>query len=147
MTTALHLAGPDDLSVLLSLVQRRHEEAGQSPDPDHLRRALTPLCAGGQEGAAYLFGPTRAPVGYLSLTFAWSIDAAAPVARICDVYIRPSIRQRGLAATAVSGVARALRDGGIARIDAGLLDDAASRALAARCGFVPTDTATVSRRL
>lgn len=147
MSTSYHLCTPDDLPQLSALCLRRAEESGAQPDPSTLEAGLAPLCAGGAEGAAYLFGPIKAPVGYMVLTFSWAPDLAAPVASIHDVFIRPSVRQRGLASTAVSGVARALREGGIARIDAQLSDDPASRALAARCGFTPAQTTSLHRRL
>lgn len=135
MTTALHLASPDDLTSLLTLVQRRHEETGQSADPEQLRRALTPLTQGGPEGAAYLLGPARAPVGYVLTTFAWSLMDAAYTAHIEDLYIRPQIRGRGIASEAIAALARALRTGGIASLRAALPAGGPGAGLARRTGF------------
>lgn len=135
MSTSFHLCQPGDLDTLLGLVQRRMEEAGTPGDPDHLRAGLAPLIAGDGAGAAYLFGPLKAPVGYLALTIGWSVALAAPEARVVDLFIRPSVRRRGLAANALAGVGSALRAGGVRALHMDLPDNPALMNLARKAGF------------
>ena len=74
MNTAIHLATPAELEPLLALVARFHDEMG-IPSDDTLRRAaVAPLLEGSPLGAAYLFGPARAPIGYVIVTFGWSLE-------------------------------------------------------------------------
>lgn len=147
MSTSFHLCQAADLATLASLTERRRAETGMASNPEQLAKGLAPLCAGTDQGAAYLFGPVKAPVGYLTLTFSWNPDSAAPEATIRDLFIRPSVRRRGLATEAISGIARALRSGGIAHLTASLPDDPALMALAAKCGLRTTGLAPVARAL
>lgn len=148
MSTAYHLCQPEDLDLLISLALRRTEEAGADYEEETLRAGYAPLCAGGSEGAAYLFGPARAPVGYLAITFGWSVPLAAPEARIVDMYIRPSVRRRGLAGEALRAVSRGLREGGIKAIHVELPHgNAPVSALIRRAGFVADAGAIRATRL
>lgn len=136
MTTALHLCTKNDLETLLGLVTRRHAETGQDPDPDHLRAAITPLAEGGPSGAAYLLGPVRAPVGYALITFGWDMGTAGYGAQIVDLFIRPSVRRRGIGLEALFAISKALGAGGVARIDLRDLQDGTEMTrLAERAGF------------
>ena len=74
--TALTLARPDDLERLTPLVAAFHDEAGIVQDDATRRAALTPLLAGSPHGVAYLIGPARAPIGYVILSFGWSMEFA-----------------------------------------------------------------------
>ena len=74
MTAALRLARPDDLDRLMTLVSAFHAEEGIEQDADQLREALLPLLEGIPHGCIYLIGPGRAPLGYIILTFGWSVE-------------------------------------------------------------------------
>lgn len=116
MTTSAHLCTPDDLERLTTLALRRYEEAGQTPDPDHITAGFAPLTEGGPMGAVWLFGPVRAPVGYMAVTFRWSVPDAALEAELADIYIRPSVRRRGLGFEVIHDIAKALGASGIAKM-------------------------------
>lgn len=138
MSTSFHLCQSTDLDLLVSLAMRRAEEAGTQADEDRLRAGLAPLAEQSGDGAAYLFGPAKAPVGYLVLTFGWSIPLAGREARIADLYIRPSVRRRGLATEALIGIGNALRGGGLKAMHVTLPEgDAALMNLASKAGFRP----------
>lgn len=111
MSAIAHLCGPYDLARLEPLVTRAREEAGQPTEA--IGAALTPLLHGGPEGAAYLFGPPRAPVGYGIITFSYSPTLGAMTATIAELYVRPSIRRRGIGEEALRTLAKTLAQGGI----------------------------------
>ena len=113
MTTAITLARAENRAALLGLVERRQSEAGAAPWADDDRafhdRALAPLTEGGPEGAAWLIGPVRAPLGYAIVSFGWSLDAGGRVGWLEDIYIRPSVRRRGIAREVIHAIGVTLR--------------------------------------
>lgn len=136
MSTSFHLCTADDLTALSNLMARRQEEAGQDPDAERIAAGLAPLLDASADGAAYVFGPPKAPVGYLALTFNWSLPLAARQAEIADLYIRPNVRRRGLATEAVHTVTTALRTAGIAAMGfEAPADNEAMVRLARRLGY------------
>lgn len=110
---ALHLAGPDDVGKLLPLVSGFHTEQGFDTDDAHREAAITPLLDGSPHGAIWLIGPRRAPVGYIAVTFGWSIEFGGLDAIIDELYIRPAVRKRGMGSEALSGICKALKEAGV----------------------------------
>ena len=136
MTTAIHLCGPEDFERLDSLVARFHEEMQIASDPEARRAGLLPLLDGSPLGAAWLFGPSQAPSGYVVATFGWSVEFAGMDAFIDEIYVRPSIRGRGIATEVLHAIATALRDGGIRALHLEVArDDAGAQRLYAKSGF------------
>lgn len=113
MSAALHLAKPDDLQRLASLVTAFHEEAGTPLEAAHIDAALAPLLEGSPHGAAYLVGPTNGPIGYVIVTFGWSVEFGGMDGWIDEIYFRPSIRGRGMGAEVISKLAAMLRSVGM----------------------------------
>lgn len=145
MTTAIHLCGGRDQHALVALAQRRWQEAGA--ECDGLEEAIAPLLDGGPLGAAYLFGPPRAPVGYLLLGFFWSIKSAAIEAQVLDFYIRPSIRRRGIGTEVLHDIVNRLSSTGISGIELRPSpQDSSISSIAARLGFASDDQAPSLRR-
>ena len=137
MTTAVHLAAPEDRDRLLSLMARSHEERGLRLDDLHRDRATAPLLAGSPHGAIWLIGPQRAPLGYVILSFGWSVDLAALEGWLTDIYVRPSVRRRGIGTESLHGIAIALAQGGLRALHLRLdPTDMALAHFAARAGFV-----------
>ncbi|MCA0994695.1 GNAT family N-acetyltransferase [Alloyangia pacifica] len=111
---SLHLAGPDDLERLLPMVASfQTERAGQQPDEDHLSAALTPLLDGAPQGAIWLIGPRKAPVGYVVAAFGWSVESGGLTATLDQIYVRPAVRRRGMGSEALFQLTQALRQGGV----------------------------------
>ncbi|SMY09690.1 GNAT family N-acetyltransferase [Flavimaricola marinus] len=117
MTTAITLATAEQQPQVLSLMERRDTEAGGAPwdDSDNAlaRRAVGPLLQGGSEGAIWLIGPTRAPLGYAIVTFGWSIPLAGREGWVEDVFIRPNVRRRGIGTEVLHAIAVSLRQAGL----------------------------------
>ena len=146
MTTAIHLCTPDDADQLLALIARCHAETGLNRDDAHRRAATLPLLNGATQGAAYLFGPRRAPTGYVIVSFGWSIAAGGMDAMLDELFVRPGVRRRGIAAEVLIAIAGALRDGGIKALHVASSSDPGMQALYIRAGFTPDSTVLMTRR-
>jgi len=138
--TALTLARPDDLERLLPMVASRRAEAGQAEDAGTARAALLPLLEGSPHGAIYLIGPPRAPIGYVALSFGWSLAAGGLTGRIDEMHIRRAVRGRGIGAEVLGSLPRALGPAGLRALDVEIArEDARTRALFTRQRFHPCE--------
>ncbi len=138
MSAALTLAGPDHLDKLDALVAAFHAEAGIDLPAEHRRAGLAPLLDGIPHGAAYLIGPARAPIGYLVVTFGWSLEFGGLDGFIDEIYVRPGVRGRGIASETLQALPRALAGAGLKALHLEVRRDAeAPRKLYAKAGFKP----------
>ncbi len=138
MTTAVHLAGPADLDGLLSLMERFHSEAALPHDDTHRRRAADPLLNGSPHGAVWLIGPQRAPLGYVLISFGWSVALAGMEGFVNEIFIRPSVRGRGIGTEVLHAIAVSLTQTGLKALHVRLNQaDAPSARFCARVGFAP----------
>ena len=96
MSAALHLAGPEDAEKLLPMIAAFHDGEGIASDAAHREAAIAPLLEGSPLGCIYLIGPRAAPVGYIALTFGWSIEMGGMDGFIDEFYIRANVRGRGM---------------------------------------------------
>ncbi|WP_425070525.1 GNAT family N-acetyltransferase [Sagittula sp. S175] len=110
---SLHLATLDDLPKLLPMVAGFHSEMGYDTTSEHQHAAITPLLEGSPHGAIWLIGPRRSPVGYLAITFGWSVEYGGLDAIVDEIYIRPAVRGRGMGHDALDDIAKALKDAGV----------------------------------
>ena len=138
MSTALHLARPEDIDRLLPLVEAFHSEEGIMLDDAARHAALMPLLEGSPLGAIYLIGPTRAPVGYVVITFGWSVEFGGMDCFVDEIYIRPKVRGRGMGGDALTALAGALADAGVRAIHLEVdRENEAGMRLYGRTGFEP----------
>lgn len=110
---SLHLAKVDDLEKLLTMVAAFHAEMGFDTDQTHRKNALMPLLEGSPYGAIWLIGPKLAPVGYIVITFTWSVEFGGLDSFLDEIYIRPAVRRRGMGAEALGAIANTLKSSGI----------------------------------
>ncbi|MGJ8618384.1 MAG: GNAT family N-acetyltransferase, partial [Sulfitobacter sp.] len=113
MSAALTLAKPEHLDRLIALVTAFHAEEGIEMKDEARGAGVAPLLDGIPHGAAYLIGPPRAPIGYIVITFGWSVEFGGLDAIIDELYIRPGVRGRGIASEALIALPRALAGGGL----------------------------------
>jgi ribosomal protein S18 acetylase RimI-like enzyme len=139
VSARLHLCGPDALERLLPMVAAFHAEARIDADDPHRRAALGPLLDGSPYGAVYLVGPERAPVGYLVVTFTWSIEEGGLEAILDEIWIRPAVRGRGMAREAVEALVAALKPTGVRAISLEAAPEGRAARLYARLGFAARD--------
>lgn len=136
MSAALHLAKPDDLPRLQSLVARFHAHEGIEQADDLRAKALLPLLEGSPHGAAYLVGPRQGPVGYIIVSFGYSVEMGGIDAFIDEFYIRENVRGRGMGAEVLRALMPALADYGVKalHLEVGRENPGAAR-LYGRLGF------------
>ncbi|MEM1064212.1 MAG: GNAT family N-acetyltransferase [Pseudomonadota bacterium] len=136
MSAALHLARPEDMAALTPMVAAFHADQGLDTDETHRAAALAPLLEGSPHGCAYLIGPRKAPVGYLIVSFGWSVEFGGLDGFIDELFIRPSVRGRGVATETLAAVLGELERAGLRALH---LEAAADRPrlerLYARAGF------------
>lgn len=140
MSASLTLAKPDHLDKLMALVTAFHVEEGIELTDEARRAGVAPLLEGIPYGAAYLIGPPRAPIGYIVITFGWSVEFGGLDAIIDELYIRPGVRGRGIASEALIALPRALAGGGLRAIHLEVdRTNAAAKKLYHRAGFQPRE--------
>ena len=140
MSAALTLATLEHLDKLDALVAAFHAEAGISINDDARHAGLKPMLEGIPHGAAYLIGPSRAPIGYLVVTFGWSLEFGGLDGFLDEIYVRPGVRGRGIASEVLQALPRALAGAGLKALHLEVAKDAVrTQALYKRAGFRPRD--------
>ena len=149
MSAALTLALPAHQESLMGLVAAFHAEAGIKMTDEARRVALVPLLDGIPHGCVYLIGPPRAPIGYVVITFGWSLEFGGLDAIIDELFVRPGVRGRGIASEALIALPRALAGGGLRAIHLEVdKSNAAALKLYKRAGFAERENYIfMSRRL
>ena len=145
----LHIAGPDDLERLLPMVAGFQDHIGQPRNAEALEQALSPLLEGTPLGVVYLIGPRRAPVGYIALSFGWSIGFGGLESRISQFWVRSAVRGRGMGGDVLLALVPALAKHGLAAISLELPEsDVRAQNLYLRRGFrAESGTQTLRRVL
>lgn len=140
MSAALHLAKPDDLGRLATLVAAFHAEAGLESTDEARRAGLAPLLDGIPHGAAYLIGPARAPMGYVIVSFGWSVEFGGMDGFVDEIYLRPAVRGRGIAGEVLISLPKALAGAGLRALHLEVeRDNEPALRLYARAGFKARD--------
>ena len=111
--TAITLASTDDLPRLLPLVEAFHEEAGIDVTPEARMAGLAPLLDNSPYGAVWLIGPNRAPIGYVVVCFGWAIEFGGMDGFVDELYIRPSVRSRGIGTEVLTNLPKELSKNGL----------------------------------
>ena len=138
--TALNLAKPEDFDRLVALVRAFHQEAGITQDEAKRQAALMPLLEGSPHGAIYLIGPGRAPIGYIVISFGWSVEFAGLDGFVDELYIRPGVRGRGIGTDVMSALPKALAGAGLKALHLEVRrDNARARKLYEKLRFLPRD--------
>ena len=147
--TALNLAKPEDIDRVIKLVADFHAEMGITQDDATRRAAIQPLLDGSHHGAIYLLGPARAPIGYVMISFGWSLEFAGLDGMIDEIYIRPGVRGRGIGSEVLAALPRALAGAGLKALHLEVRrDDARTREIYEKQRFQPRqDYMVMSRKL
>lgn len=135
MTAALHLCGPDDLDRLLPMVKAYHEFEGIEQSDGQRRAALTTLLAGTPHGIAYLIGPKKSPVGYIAISFGFSLEMGGIDGFIDEFFIRSNVRGRGMGSEVLDNLLPALAENGVKALHLEVAPTNRAQKLYARAGF------------
>ncbi|SMX41858.1 GNAT family N-acetyltransferase [Actibacterium lipolyticum] len=109
----LNLAGPDDINRVLPMIASYHAHAGIQTTEQQRRDALTALYGEDIQAAIWLIGPARAPVGYIAVSFGFSIELGGRDAFIDEFFIRDAVRGRGMGSQALHLILPMLKQMGI----------------------------------
>lgn len=140
MSAALHLARPDDINRVLALVAAFHAEQGIESTDEARHAALMPLLEGIPHGCIYLIGPARAPLGYVVVTFGWSVEFGGMDAFVDEIYIRPAVRGRGIASEVLIELPKALAAAGLTALHLEVdRENETAQRLYTRTGFRPRE--------
>ncbi|MEM7753431.1 MAG: GNAT family N-acetyltransferase [Pseudomonadota bacterium] len=113
MTQLLHLATADDLDRIERMVAAYHAFEGIESDEATRNAALAPLLEGSPHGAIWMIGPQMAPVGYVAVSFGWSIELGGLDGIIDEFWIREAVRGRGMGGEALLALQKALQQAGV----------------------------------
>ena len=129
MTQVLHLATSADLDRLEKMVAAYHAHEGIETDEAQRRAALEPLLEGSPHGAVWLIGPQMAPVGYIAVSFGWSIELGGLDGVLDEFWIREKVRGRGMGTEALTALQKALKNAGVMALslEVARKDDTAAR--------------------
>lgn len=136
MSAKLTLAGPEALGRLYPMIAACHDEAGVALDEGARQAAIAPLLEGSPLGAIYLIGPPASPIGYVALSFGWSIAAGGMEGTVQEIWLRPAVRGRGVGTEVLSSLLPALSDAGLKAIQV-RTPEPAPRKLYTRLRFTP----------
>ena len=147
--TALHLAKIDNLDKLLPMIAAFHQEDAVEQSDEGREAALRPLLEGSPHGAVYIIGPVRAPIGYIIVSFGWSIELGGLDGFVDELYIRPAVRRRGIASEVLISLPKVLADAGLKALHLEVdRTNTAAQALYQKLGFRMRDRYhLMSRRL
>lgn len=136
MSAALTLAGPDHYDRLMPLVAAFHGEAGITLSDQARADAVAPLLNGSPLGVAYLIGPARAPIGYIIVSFGWSVEFGGMDGFVDELFVRPGVRGRGIASEVLHALPRALAGVGLKALHLEVnVENEGAQKLYGRAGF------------
>ena len=111
--TTLHLAERSHLEILEPMVAAFHAQQGISSNQEHRRRALLPLLEGSPYGVIYLMGPVASPLGYMTITFSWSVEFGGLDSIVDEIFLRERVRRRGIGTSALYRLTKVLSRHGV----------------------------------
>jgi len=134
----LSLCAPDDRDRLLNMVTQFHLEE-RLPTTDEERLAgIDALFSGELQAAAWLIGPKSSPVGYIIVSFGFCMAIGGREAMIDEIWIRPSVRGRGMGSQCLAMILKELSQMDIKRVNLDVAtDNPQAKALYEKLGFAP----------
>lgn len=132
--TALHLAQASHRDKLVPLLAAFAAEQGLTVAQDVRLRALDQMIAGVPQGAIWVIGPLRAPIGYIAVSFGWSLTSGGMEGTLTELFIRPGVRRRGIGTEVFTALLPRLAEAGVTRFHLGGATGALER-LARKAGF------------
>jgi len=141
-------AGPADLDELLPMLERFSATQELPFDAAVARGALGELLARSELGRVFRIVHAGATVGYVALTFGWSLEWGGRDAFIDEIFLEAPQRGHGLGRAALRALLDEARALGVRAVHLEVeADNAPAQALYRSEGFAGAERAMLSRRL
>lgn len=126
--------------MLVALMTEFYTEAATPLDPNRAADAFAALLADDRLGKVWLIQAGAQDVGYVVVTFCYSMEFGGPNAFVDDLFIQSAFRGAGLGTAALAEVRTLCVNRGVRalHLETGR-DNTAAQALYRRAGFVVTD--------
>lgn len=140
---------PDDIPMLVELVQRFHAEtrSGREVGRAEVEATLKELNAHRRSGSWFVFERDEEVVGYCLIANRWSNGLGGTVLRVDELYVRPGRRGRGIASDFLGLLAKVAPPGAAAIEIVLPAARRRSRGLLDRLGYLEQPGRTMSRPL
>ncbi len=145
MSRILHLATIENLEKLEAMVAAYHAFEGIESDEHHRIAALRPLLEGSAHGAIWMIGPRMAPVGYVAVSFGWSIEMGGMDGFVDEIWLRDAVRGRGMGSEALSELLKTLEAAGLKAMHLEVANGSPAERLYKRLGFCRRSMSLMSR--
>jgi GNAT superfamily N-acetyltransferase len=136
-----------DLPLLEQYVRAYYLEDGHAFHEALQLPALAALAADESFGRAWLIGLGARPVGYVVLTWAFSVEAGGREACVDELYLVPELRNRGLASRVLAQLEAEARGLGVRRLFLEVERRNRAIGLYRRAGYVDHDRFLMSKLL
>ena len=154
MSAAFRSAFLADVPAILAHQHAYYAGEGYAFDEAVARAAIEGLLGDPERGRLWVLAerdtddPDDPIVGYLAVTFGWSLEWGGRDAFVDELYLAPSHRGGGIGRTAIALAEDACRAAGVRALHLEVeRENARGRALYARAGFADTERLLLTRRL
>lgn len=113
MTGALRAARLDDVPQLVELMREFYAESQYTLDGERAETVFAQLLADDRLGRAWLIEQDQSTVGYVVVTFVFSMEYGGLNAVIDDLFVRAASRHQGLGRTALAQIIESCRARGV----------------------------------
>ena len=113
MTNALRAARVDDVPLLVELMREFYAESQYALDAERAETVFAQLLSDDRLGRVWIVEADRSAVGYVVLTFVFSMEYGGLNAVVDDLFIRPGYRHQGLGRAALAQVIESCRSQGV----------------------------------
>lgn len=117
------------------MVRTFHASCGIQRSKAEDTAAIAPLLSGTPHAVAYLIGPRRAPVGYIVVSFGYSVEFGGIDGFIDEFFVRANVRGRGIGSEVLAALLPALGEHGVKALHLEASGENAARRLYRKAGF------------
>jgi ribosomal protein S18 acetylase RimI-like enzyme len=148
MAAAFRAATSSDVDAIVALVHDYYRTEHYAFDEPAARRAVEALAADAALGRLWVADDGGAVVGYLAVTFGWSLEYQGRDAFVDELYVAPSHRGRGLGRTAMTLAEDACRAADVRALHLEVEpENTIARELYRRRGFADHERILMTKRL
>ena len=137
-----------DVDTVVEMMRDYYDDEGYPFDAVATRDAAQRLCESAELGALWMIDVSDEPVGYLVVTFGFSMEYRGRDAFIDDLYLRPDARGQGIGTQAIATAEAFCRAHDVHALHLEVEGEKlGARRLYERSGFVANDRALMTKRL